>query len=228
MRWSTWSTLGSTRGCGMPEAPLLEVENLTVTFRTEAGPVRAVDRVSFTIGGAGDRQHRRRVRLGQDRDGDERSGPPGRGQRRGRGLDPLSRPRAGGPAAARPAGAPWRCDRHDLPGSDDGTHAGLHDRLADRGAAAGASAALGSGRQGSRGRAGARGGHRRPQGRGRPLPAPALGRHAAAGGDRHGPVLQPGAPAGRRAHDGPGRHRPGADPRAAAAAARRSSAPRSS
>ena len=34
----------------MPEAPLLEVENLTVTFRTEAGPVRAVDRVSFTIG----------------------------------------------------------------------------------------------------------------------------------------------------------------------------------
>ena len=35
--------LGSTRECGMPEAPLLEVENLTVTFRTEAGPVRAVD-----------------------------------------------------------------------------------------------------------------------------------------------------------------------------------------
>ena len=35
----------------MPEAaPLLEVEDLTVTFRTEAGPVRAVDRVSFAVG----------------------------------------------------------------------------------------------------------------------------------------------------------------------------------
>ena len=34
----------------MPEAPLLEVTDLTVTFRTEAGPVRAVDAVSFAIG----------------------------------------------------------------------------------------------------------------------------------------------------------------------------------
>jgi peptide/nickel transport system ATP-binding protein len=34
----------------MPEPPLLQVENLSVTFRTEAGPVRAVDSVSFAIG----------------------------------------------------------------------------------------------------------------------------------------------------------------------------------
>ena len=34
----------------MPEAALLAVERLGVTFRTEAGPVRAVDGVSFAIG----------------------------------------------------------------------------------------------------------------------------------------------------------------------------------
>jgi peptide/nickel transport system ATP-binding protein len=34
----------------MPEVPLLAVENLSVTFRTEAGPVRAVDGISFAIG----------------------------------------------------------------------------------------------------------------------------------------------------------------------------------
>ena len=34
----------------MPEPALLAVEQLSVTFRTEAGPVRAVDGVSFAVG----------------------------------------------------------------------------------------------------------------------------------------------------------------------------------
>src|SRR5256885_11193339 len=48
MRSSTWSTRGSTRGCGVPE-PLLEVRDLSVSFRTENGIVRAVDRLSLSV-----------------------------------------------------------------------------------------------------------------------------------------------------------------------------------
>ncbi len=43
---------GSTRGSALPEAgrtPLLEVQDLSVTFRTEEGLVRAVDSVSLSV-----------------------------------------------------------------------------------------------------------------------------------------------------------------------------------
>ena len=52
----------------------------------------------------------------------------------------------------------------------------------------------------------------------RRLPAPVLGRHAAARDDRDGPLLRARAPHRGRAHDGPRRDDPGADPGAAAAA----------
>ena len=54
----------------------------------------------------------------------------------------------------------------------------------------------------------------------RRLPAPALGRHAPARDDRHGARVQPEAADRRRADDRARRHDPGADPRAAARAAR--------
>src|SRR5712691_8265495 len=45
---STSSTRGSTRGCAVPK-PLLEIRDLHVSFRTEAGVVRAVDGLSLTV-----------------------------------------------------------------------------------------------------------------------------------------------------------------------------------
>ncbi len=53
MRWSTSSTPPSIRGCVLPEAAnniLLDVQGLSVSFRTERGLVRAVDNVSFRVG----------------------------------------------------------------------------------------------------------------------------------------------------------------------------------
>src|SRR5215204_4764354 len=46
---STCCTPGSTRGCAMPE-PVLEVRDLSVSFRTEEGVVRAVDNLSLSLG----------------------------------------------------------------------------------------------------------------------------------------------------------------------------------
>ena len=55
----------------------------------------------------------------------------------------------------------------------------------------------------------------------RRLPAPVLGRHAAARDDRDGALVQPRPADRRRADDRARRHDPGADPRAAAQAAER-------
>jgi peptide/nickel transport system ATP-binding protein len=50
----TWSTRGSIRGCALSEAaPLLEVRDLRVSFRTEDGLVRAVDGLSLEVAAGG-------------------------------------------------------------------------------------------------------------------------------------------------------------------------------
>ena len=89
-------------------------------------------------------------------------------------------------------------------------HRGVHDPRArpTRGAGAGA-------------RRAAAGAHRRPQAGAGPLPAPAVGRHAAARRDRHGAGLQPEAAGARRADDRPRRHGRGRGPRPRARAALR-------
>ena len=78
-------------------------------------------------------------------------------------------------------------------------------------------------KQAGRARSSAQGG-RHPARRAphRRLPAPVLGRHAAARDDRHGDDQRPEAPDRRRADDRARRHDPGADPDADAEAAGRS------
>ena len=55
--------------------PLLRVEDLTVGFSTEQGPVRVVEDVSFSLAAGRDAGPRRRVRLRQERDRPDHHAP---------------------------------------------------------------------------------------------------------------------------------------------------------
>ena len=111
-------------------------------------------------------------------------------------------------------------DRDDLPGSDDEPQPGAHDRAADP---RGARDASRDGRKAATARAAElldQVGIPSAEPRLKGLPAPVLGRHAAARDDRDGARVRAEAPDRRRADDGARRDDPGADPRPAARARR--------
>ena len=173
-----------------PLQPLLAVEGLQhLVFTTRDGIVRAVDGVSCAV------SPRARPSASWAKSGCGKSvtalsilrlvpTPPGRD-------------RAGGIGSKGTTSCGWgtkRCalrgdrDRHGLPGADDGAQSGLHDRQADRRSASAAQVWTSAAAtpalellQSS--------GSRAPSGVS-PVPAPSVGRHAAAGDDRDGAGLQ--------------------------------------
>ncbi len=158
-------------------------------------------------------RHRRRVGLGQDHPLPLDHGPAPPPQRHPRGLGAL---RGHGAHDHEPPAAPehlGRRDGDDLPGPHDLAQPGHEGRQADRRAAAHPPRHEPLGRHGHR--AAPAGGRRHPGAReaARPVPARAVGRHAPAHHDRHGPGLRAHAPLRRRAHHRPRRDRAGADPR---------------
>ena len=212
-----------------PEDPahlmaLLEVENLKTKFKTDDGIVTAVDGVSFTLEKRRDARHRGRVRLREERHLPHDHGP----ERPAKHASPRVLARLDGvdllddrPGVA--ARAARNEDRDDLPGPDDVAEPGQEDRLATRRGGARPSRRLAQGSA----RARARGDEVRTdparRAEDRRLPAPVLGRHAAARDDRDGADQRAGHRDRRRADDGARRDDAGADPRSderAAAGAR--------
>ena len=136
------------------------------------------------------------------------------GQRHVRGRQPARAPRRRAPQGAR------RADLGDLPGPADQPASALQDRVADLRDDPGARpVGLEEGGDDPDDRAASAGGHPEARHPGERLPAPVLGRHAAARDDRDGPRPRAQAHHRRRAHHGARRDRPGPDSGPAAAAA---------
>ena len=195
-----------------PAAPLLEVENVSVEFRTPDGVVNAVNGISYSLE-AGETL----AILGESGSGKSVSAqaimgivdsPPGyitEGAVRFKGVDLLRTARTG---TAQGAGRPHR---DDLPGRPDGAQPDLHGGVADRRDVPAAPRRLPQGGpcQGDR----ADGAGEDPLGRraGQLLPARVLRRHAPARHDRDGPGPGPRRPHRRRTHHRTGRDRAGPD-----------------
>ena len=206
-----------------PDAPLLEVEDLTVHFRLPNGRVEAVDGVSFrlndgeALGIAGESGCGKTttalslVRLlpanGRIVEGSVRL------------FGDRSRAEDRAPAAALPLAR----DQHRLPGRDERAQPGAPGRATRSPSRSSIASAV------PQSAARTRAGELLelvgiPSRRGAGLSARAVGRHAPAGDDRDGPRLRPGDRHRRRADDGARRHGPGPDPRAARDASAASSA----
>ncbi len=200
------------------EGTLLEVEDLRTSFRTPRGTVRAVDGVSLTVDARDRARHRRRVGVGQDRAGsldhgtaDRRAtwSAAARSATRGReliGAPPAELRRLWGTEMAMVFQDPMtslnpvmRIGRQITEGMR--YHLGLSKEAAQVVAVKLLSDV----------------GIPDPERAAAPVPARAVGGHAAAGHDRHRAGHRAEAAAGRRAHHGARRHRAGPDPRPAPA-----------
>ena len=216
------ATLPSPAGTPAGTAPLLEVEDLHVEFRTREGIARAVNGVSYTLHAGRDPRRAGGVRLRQvrDRPGDHgHPRHPARLRHRGRGA--LPRPGPADDDGGRAAHLPGPARRDDLPGRAELAEPGVLRRLADRRDVPRAPRDEPQGRQGAGDRADGPGAHPGGQGAGQRLPAPVLRRHAPAHHDRDGDRAGPRRADRRRAHHRARRDRAGAgDGPARGAAAR--------
>ena len=207
--------------------PLLSVRDLRVTFqRSGEKPFVAVDGVSFDVRPGADRRAGRRVRLRQvghlagDHGPAARRGVTVEGEVSFEGTNLLAQPDGEDARPPRPR------HRHDLPGPAVVAEPGRPDRdPGHRGARAAPRPVAQGGHAGRPGPA-RPGRHPRPGPAAEGLPAPAVRRHAPAGADRDGAGLPAPAADRRRADHRARRDHPGADPRAAQGAGRRTPAPR--
>ena len=174
-----------------PADAVLSVRDLSVSFATRQGVVRAVDGSPSTSERKEVVGHRRRIGLGQERRDVLDARARARRQRLDHRAASISRARDPRPLRHRDAIGARRRGRHDLPGPDDRAHARLHRGLADRRATARPQRHD----QESRPRSGpiellAEVGIPGPRQPCQPLPPRVLRRHAPARRHRHGTVVQ--------------------------------------
>ncbi len=196
-----------------------KVNDLSVTFRTEDGPLSAVDRVNLEVGESEVLAVVGESGCGKSVTAMSLAGLLPRtatvdGSVRLDGVELI------GARQAHPALDPRPRDRLHLPGADDVAEPGLHRRPPDRRGPAHPCRSRPAGSPGPVDRAAQAGRH--PVGRAsrRRLPAPTVRRDAAAGDDRDGRCLRPQGPDRRRADHRARRHDPGRHPRRPAGAAR--------
>ena len=118
-------------GTAQHTASVLDVEDLSVTFRSEAGDVAAVRGISYQV-----RAGEVLGIVGESGSGKSVSSLAIMGllpaNARGDGLGSLSRARTDRPSDRRAVGDPGPADLDDLPGSAVGAHPRLHRRRPDR------------------------------------------------------------------------------------------------